>query len=288
MATNNSREVRREAQRKTRQLYANYLRRFIAFTHNSVEFENLGDLPKRYLMRTLINYGAIAFDKATGLYLRFVPIGYDVYGLPTQYTLYGYDGFTVTRRPDEVVILRVNDIQEPIKPYLMIKAERIVNYDMAILQNLEAVKTMTVIQGGTDSQILSLINKAESRRIGATLFFENKNALAGTQFTVSSTGAQYLIDKLQEARQKELNELYATIGTATSNTDKRERVQGLEVNASMSYAHDSLYLSIDTFNYDAKYGGLNIRMKPNTSLVDIWRKENEEVNRKDKDDIQTQ
>lgn len=288
MATNNSRAERREAQRKTRQLYANYLRRFIAFTHNSVEFENLGDLPKRYLMRTLINYGAIAFDKATGLYLRFVPIGYDVYGLPTQYTLYGYDGFTVTRQPDEVVILRVNDIQEPIKPYLMIKAERIVNYDMAILQNLEAVKTMTVVQGGTDSQILSLINKAESRRIGATLFFENKNALAGTQFTVSNTGAQYLIDKLQEARQKELNELYATIGTATSNTDKRERVQGLEVNASMSYAHDSLYLSIDTFNYDAKYGGLDIRMKPNTSLVDIWRKENEEVNRKDKGDIQTQ
>lgn len=287
MATNNSRALRREADRQTKGLYANYLRRFISFVHNSVYFDNLGDLPKRYLMRTLINYGAIAYDKETGYYLRFVPIGYDIYGLPTQYQLYGVNGYTITRNPDEVVILRVNDIQEPIKPFLMIKAGRIVQYDMAILQNLEAIKTMTVYETGSDAQILSLINEAESRRIGATIFYANKNAFKGSDIRVSSTGAQYLIDKLQEARQKELNELFATIGTAVANTDKRERVQGIEVDTSMSYAHDSLYVNIDTFNYDAEFGGLSIRMKPNTGLKELWEKENNgEDKSKDKGDIE--
>ena len=278
MATNNSREIRREAKKNYKGLYANYLRRFVAYTHNAVKFENIGDLPKRYLMQVLINYGAIAYDKETGLYLRFVPIGYDVYGLPTQYTLYGFNGYTITREPEEVVILRVNDIQEPIKPYLQIKAQRITNYDLAILQNLEAIKTMTVYECGSDAQILSLINKAESRRIGATVFFENKNAFGNTDIKVSSTGVQYLVDKLQEARQKELNELYATIGTISANTDKRERVQGLEVNASMGYAYDSIFLNVDTFNYDAEYGGIPIRMKPNTSLLELWGNKNDKEN----------
>lgn len=278
---NNSRQSRREAVRQNRLYYSMYLRRFVAFAHNSVRFDNLGDTPKRYLMRTLINYGAIAYDRETKLYLRFVPIGYDVYGLPQQYTLYGYNGFTVTRNPDEVVILRVNDIQEPIKPYLDIKTRRIVEYDMAILQNLEAIKTMTVYECSSDAQIASLINQAESRRIGATVFFANKNPLVGTDLKVSSTGAQFLVDKLQEAKQKEINEVYATLGTATANTDKRERVQNVEVNASLSYAKDSLLLNCDTFNYDAEYGGLDIRMKPNTSLIELWREQNEETLSKD-------
>ena len=284
MATNNSREARRDAMKNTQALFANYLRRFVAYAHNAVTFENLGDLPKRYLMRNLINYGAIAYDKETGLYLRFVPIGYDIYGLPERYQLYGYNGYTVTRYPDEVVILRINDIQEPIKPYLVIKAQRITQYDNAILQNLDAIRTMTIYETENDSNALSMVNEMESRRLGATVFFKNKKAFAGTNLKVSSTGAQYLIDKLQEARQKELNELFASIGTASANTDKRERVQGLEVNASMSYAYDSLYLNVDTFNYDAEVGGIPIRMKPNTSLIDLWEKENETVNREDKND----
>lgn len=265
-----SRRERRNAERESRFYFSTYLKRLIAFTHNAVKFENLGDTPKRYIMRTLINYGAIAYDKETQLFLRFVPIGYDVYGLPLEYTLYGYNGLTLTRKPDQVVILRANDIQEPIKPYLQMKAERITKFDMAIMQNLEAIKTMTVYECGSDAQILSLVNQAESRRIGASVFFTNTNTFKDTGIKATSTGAQYLIDKLQVAKQKELNEALASIGIAVANTDRRERENDLEVNTTMSYARDSLYLNIDTFNYDAEYGGLSIRMMPNTSITDVW------------------
>lgn len=271
-----SRKERRDALRQNRLYYTTYLRRFIAFTHNAVTFENLGDTPKRYIMRTLINYGAIAYDKETKLFLRFVPIGYDVYGLPQEYTLYGYNGLTLTRKPQDVVILRANDIQEPIKPYLQIKAERITNFEMAILQNLEAIKTMTVYECGSDAQALSMVNQAESRRIGATLFFANKNAYTDTSIKVSQTGATYLVDKLQVAKQKEINETLASIGIAVANTDRKERENDMEVSSNLSYSRDCLYLNIDTFNYDAEYGGLDIRMKPNTSIVDMWKTEKED------------
>lgn len=278
---NNSRSARREALRYNRLLYSLRLRRFISFAHNAVKFENLGETPKRYIMRVLINYGAIAYDKETKLFLRFVPIGYDIYGLPQQYQLYGYNGYTVTRSPDEVVILRVNDIEQPIKPYLEVQSKKIVNYDMAIEQNLEAIKTMTIYECESDAQVLSMINQAESRRIGASVFYANKNAYGGTTVKSSSTGAQYLVDKLQEARQKELSDTYAMLGMATVNTDKRERIQGMEVNASLGLAIDSILLDVDTFNYDAKQGGLNIRMIPNTSAIKIWEESENEMDKKD-------
>lgn len=285
----NSRSERRSAIRNNKRLFELYLHRFVAFAHNSVQFENLGETPKRYIMRVLINEGAIAYDKETGLFLRFVPIGYNIYGLPESYQLYGYNGFTVQRKPNEVVILRINDIQQPIKPYLKLGAERVVQFDTAIYQNLEAIRTMTVYECESDAQALSIINQAESRRVGATMFFANKNAFGGSSVKSSSTNAQYLVDKLQEARQKVLNEIYESLGMSVANTEKRERVQNNEIYASNARAIDSLLLNVDTFNYDAEYGGLDIRMIPNMSSIDLFNKEETEneidkqYNNKDKE-----
>lgn len=270
-----SRKERRDALKQSRLYYSIWLRRFIAFAHNSVKFENLGDTPKRYIMKVLINYGAIAYDKQTRLFLRFVQEGYDVYGLPERYTLYGYNGLTLSRSPDEVVILRINDLQEPIKPYLTLKANRITDFDMAIMQNLEAIKTMTIYECNSDGQALSLVNQAESRRIGATMFFANKNTFKDTNIKVANTGAQYLVDKLQIAKQREINEALSSLGMAVANTDRKERENDLEVNSLLSYSKDCLYLNIDTFNYDAKQGGLDIRMVANTSTDELWEVKNE-------------
>ena len=125
------------------------------------------------------------------------------------------------------------------------------------------------------------------------MFIENKDIMKGSGIKVAGTGAQFLVDKLQECRQREINELYSSLGTATVNTDKRERIQGAEVNTSIEYAYDSIMINCDTFNYDAKYGGINIRMKPNTGIIKIWNgvnkdekdyNENKNDNNEDKSD----
>ena len=266
MATN-TRQARQEAEKKRQIYFDNYMSQFCMLFNQSVEIENLPkDLPKRYLLRVLRNKGGIAYDRETGLYLPYVEKGIDVYGLPLEYTLIGFNGFVVSRKPDEVVILRANDLKYPITLYFEQQIKKIVDIDLAIEQNLDAIKTCTIAQVSDESQLLSLANEFQAKRLGATVIFKNKNALQGSEIKVENTGATYLVKDLLEARRIILNETLSSVGINIANTDKRERVQEAEIRASQSYALDSLSVLFETFNHDAEIGGLSIRLKGNTSL----------------------
>ena len=259
---------------KKRAIYLNdYISRFCSLYHNSFEFENLpDDLPKRYLMRTLLRRGSIAYDRKTDTYLRYVGIGVDLYGLPTEYEVYGFNGFVARRYPDDVVILRINDLSNPILPYLQIQCAKLVEFDMAIEQNLEAVKTMTIAEVADDKQALTLKNMANARRVGATIIYINKKATMGNAINVQNTGAQYLVNEMLRDKQVIKNEILTNLGIPVANTDKRERVQGLEITASIGETSANIFTCVDTFNYDAEVGGLPIRMKANTDIEDIKNK----------------
>ena len=263
----NTRQARKDAEKKRKLYYDNYMADFCSLFHSAVVVENLpNDLPKRYLLKVLLTKGGIAYDKETSLFLPFVEKGIDVYGLPVSYTLIGFNGYVLNRKPEEVVILRANDLKFPIIDYLDQQISKLVDYDLAIEQNLEAVKTMTIAEVSDESQLLSIANEINARRMGATIVVKNKNAMAGAQIKVSSTGAQYLVDKIRQDRKEVLNETLSKIGINVANVDKRERVQGAEIRASQGYALDSLNCLVQTFNYDAEIGGLKIRLKGNTSL----------------------
>lgn len=275
----NTREAMESAKLKRTRIYNDYLARFLSLFHNSVSLRNI-DCPKRYLISVLLNRGAIAYDKETQLFLRFVAEGIDVYGLPIHYTLIGANGFTVRRSADEVVILRANDQRYPFFEYYAMQSEKLTAFDMAIMQNLEAIKTMTIAEVEDQSQLLSLANKLEARQIGATLVVENKKLSVGNSINVNSTGAEYLIDKLLQDRREILDETIATIGGSTANTSKRERVQSVEVEASNGFAFDCLRTLIDTFNYDSEQGGVPFRLEANTSLFEMKQGEEDDISEK--------
>lgn len=261
---NNTKKAIQEAKAKRHKYFNYYVSNFCLLFNNSVEVVNGDDIPKRYLLKVLRNRGAIAYDKQQRIYLPFTEIGIDLYGLPTQYQLIAYNGVTLMRSPDEVVILRANDLQFPMIEYFNQQAGKIVDIDMSIEQNIEAIKTMSIISVRDTAELLSLANYEYARRLGASVVYKEK----GVENTVKveNTNAQYLVDKLLEARKEVINETLASIGIAVANTDKRERVQGLEVMASQGYAQDKLNTLVDTFNYDAEIGGLKIRLKANTTL----------------------
>ena len=260
MATN-TRQARKEVEKKRQVYFNNYMSQFCCLFDNSVEIENLpSDLPKRYLLRILRNKGGIAYDKQTKLFLPYND------GLPQEYTLIGFNGFVVSRKPEEVVILRANDLKYPIVEYFEQQINKLVDLDLAIEQNLDAIKTCSIAEVADESQLLSLANEYQARRLGATVVFKNKKSMTGAELKVSETKAQYLVDKLLENRKKILNETLSSIGINMPNVDKRERVQGEEIRSSQGYALDSLNILIDTFNHDAEIGGLDIRLKGKTSL----------------------
>jgi len=254
---------------------------FSMLFHNSVLVDKLPtELPKRYLLRVLKNRGAIAYDKKTKLFLPFSREGIDVYGLPKRYILIGYNGLVLTREADEVVILRANDLEYSLEKYIENQVHKLVDYDMAIEQNLEAIKTMTFAEVADQSQLLSLENLQNARKIGATLVYVNKKSLTGVELKTQSTGAQYLIDKLRQDRKECMNETLSTIGINVANVDKKERVQDAEIRASQGFAMDCISTLVETFNHDAEIGGLDIRLKANTTLykeysIDLEKKNKE-------------
>ena len=280
----NTRESVKEALNRRKRYFESYLNRFSIFFHNSVSIETseFKDLPKRYLLRTLMNKGAIAFDLETRLFLPFVSAGIDIYGLPTYYNLIGMNGYTKMCKPDEVVILRANDDMIPIQLYLEQQSGKLTDIDMAIEQNLEAIKTMSLVEVPDKATMLSFSNLESARQIGASVVFVNKSANINGNVKVASTGAEYLIDKLQEARREILNETFQTLGIGTMNTYKKERVQSAEVEASNFYTIDSINTLIDTFNYDADFGGIDIHLVPNTIVSTVLEEDPEETN----DDMQ--
>lgn len=275
----NTREAVKEAQKRRRGYFDTYFTRFCTFFHNAVriETEEFKDLPKRYLLKTLMTKGGIAFDKELRLFLPFVKSGIDIYGLPKAYNLIGMNGFTKQRKADEVVILRANDLQVPLSIYLEQQADKLAEIDMAIKQNLDAIKIMSVIEVPDKATMLSFSNLENARELGASVLFVNKGVNVKGNVTAVQTGAQYFVDKLQEARTQILNETFQTLGIGTMNTYKKERVQSAEVEASNFYTIDSINTLIDTFNYDAEYGGLDIRLVPNTIVTSVLEETDEEM-----------
>ena len=278
---NNTRQEVKDALRKRAEYENDYRSLFSSLFHNSVVAENLPrDLPKRYLLRVLLSKGAIAYDKQTKLFLPFTRIGIDVYGLPKQYTLIGYDGYVFTRNADEVVILRANDLEFPLEQYIEHQVQKLVNYDLAIEQNLEAIKTMSFMEVADQSQLLSLSNLQNARKIGATFVFVNKKSLTGAELKTQSTGAQYLVDKIRQDRKECMNETLSAIGINVANVDKKERVQDAEIRASQGFAMDCISTLVETFNHDAEIGGIDLRLKANTMLykeysIELEKKEKE-------------
>ena len=268
---NNTRQAVKEAIRKRQDYENDYRSLFSMLFHNAVIVEKLPeDLPKRYLLRVLKNKGGIAYDKITKVFLPFTRIGIDLYGLPKRYNLIGYDGTVLERDASEVVILRANDLEFPLEVYIEHQVSKIVDYDLAIEQNLEAIKTMSFAQVADQNQLLSLVNLQNAKRIGATIAYVNKSAMTGADIKVQQTGAQYLVEKLRQDRKECMNETLSTIGINVANVDKRERVQDAEIRASQGFALDCISTLVETFNHDAKIGGLEIRLKANTSLVEQY------------------
>lgn len=277
MASSTKQAVK-EAMRKRRNYKNNYEALFRLLFHNSVKINNLPkDLPKRYLLANLLNKGSIAYDKKTQLFLPYTRSGINVYGLPTTYYLIGYNGFFVERKAEDVVILRANDLSYAIANYLDQQADKLVEYDMSIEQNLDAIKTMSIARVGEKSQLLSLANVQNARRIGAMIAYTDNELNIDNSIAVASTGATYIGNDLHENRRIVLNETLSVIGISNSNTDKRERVQSMEVLASLGFAKNCIKTLVESFNYDAAEGGLNIRFEENTELDMNLEENNEDV-----------
>lgn len=277
---NNSKEITKETIKRRKEIESYYNSLFLNLFHNSIVVENLpSDLPKRYLLNELYIKGGICYDYKTKLYLPYSLMGVNQYGLPTRANLIPYSKGVLHRDIDDVCVLRANDSSTPIYNYIQHNIDKLVEIDMCIYQNLESIKTMALLPVESQSTLLSITNLSNQRRLGGVVAYVDKDLINKIKDSshVMSTNSQYLIDKLLDDRTTILSEVFGILGINGSDIEKRERVQGIEIVASQNFAIDCINVLIQTFNYDAKFGGIDIRLKGNTNLSIINDKQFEEM-----------
>lgn len=243
--------------------------------------EKLSYEVETFLKRGLFENGAMGYDKITKQWYYVYGQGLNEYGNPTSLTLVTANGKTITRpafyENEEDGAYKVDALPVNMSMAQLIKecTDFMTNCDVAMRQNLEACKTPYIVVCKNEDLRLSFETALQQKVLGQACIVVSEDL--GDGLKAVDVGVNYLVDKFSEARDTERDTLLTKLGILTANTDKKERVQSAEVNASLGQASDYIYLLIDTFNKQCEYYGLPFKMDFNGSMEEIYLNDGEDV-----------
>ncbi len=227
-----------------------------------------------FIKRGLFENGAMGYDKLTSQWYYVYGQGLNEYGNPTAFIMVTANGKTFTRpayyENVEEGAYKVDALPVTMSMAQLIKecTDFMTNCDLAMRQNLEACKTPYIVVCKNEDMRLSFEQALQQKILGQACIVVSEDL--GDGLKAVDIGVNYLVDKFAEARDTERDTLLTKLGILTANTDKKERVQSAEVNASLGQASDYIYLLIDTFNKQCESYGIPYKMKFNGSMEEIY------------------
>lgn len=234
-----------------------------------------------FLKRGLFENGAIGYDKITKQFYYVYGQGLNEYGNPTSLTLVTANGKTLTRpayyddAEDGAYIINALPVNMSMAQLIKECTDFMTNCDVAMRQNLEACKTPYIVVCKNEDLRLSFEQALQQKILGQACIVVSEDL--GDGLKAVDVGVTYLVDKFSEARDSERDTLLNKLGILTANTDKKERIQSAEVNASLGQASDYIYLLIDTFNKQCENYGLPFKMDFNGSMEEIYLNDDEDI-----------
>lgn len=232
-----------------------------------------------FLKRGLFENGAMGYDKITKQWYYVYGQGLNEYGNPTSLTLVTANGKTIVRpafyEEAEDGAYKVDALPVNMSMAQLIKecTDFMTNCDVAMRQNLEACKTPYIVVCKNEDLRLSFEQALQQKVLGQACIVVSEDL--GDGLKAVDIGVNYLVDKFSEARDAERDTLLTKLGILTANTDKKERIQSAEVNASLGQASDYIYMLIDTFNKQCEVYGIPFEMQFNGSMEEIYLKDDE-------------
>lgn len=222
-----------------------------------------------YILGKLYNDGAVAYDKATGAWLSFTEEGrVTVYGRGYNVRLFGAGGYNVQRSRDDVFVFKANPNGVPLRPIVEAKCELLAQFDGAILQNLDAVKDMSVIYAEDKALVNELKRADKLRRAGRSVAVVHRPETSFGELGVLSTKAEYKITELLRDRRKLYEELLHLVGVRTP-LEKGERMTDDEIKSQNAESDAYVGIMERTFNKDAELYGAPFRLRVNIAPVDV-------------------
>ena len=243
-----------------------------------------------FLKRGLFENGSMGYDKITKKWYYVYGLGLNDDGDPTELCFVTANGKTFTRpayydnKDDGAYKVDALPINMSMSQLIKATTDFMINCEMAMKQNLEACKTPDIVVCKNENLRLSFETAIQQKQTGQAVIVVNEDL--GDGLKAIDIGVTYLVDKFAEARDTERDTLLTKLGILTANTDKKERVQSAEVNATIGQASDYIYMLIDNFNKQCDSYGLPYKMVFNGSMEEIYLNDNDGNDNIDVNDIE--
>lgn len=225
--------------------YIQYYNRLIELSIAMFDWTGLPDtIDPRFLELTLFKYGqAVFFEDEVMGYLALtnaVQGGFDVYGYPVASRAYSpYNNYQKNLTLDDSVIIYNNYLRKPSSLDVEVFAKRLYNLDRVIDVNANAQKTPVLIKCA-ETQRLTMKNLYKEFDGNSPVIFGD-NGLNDANFTVLSTEAPYVADKIYQLKTQIWNEALTYLGISNINVQKKERLITDEVSRNMGGVIASRY-----------------------------------------------
>lgn len=225
--------------------YIQYYNRLIELSIAMFDWTGLPDtIDPRFLELTLFKYGqAVFFEDEVMGYLALtnaVQGGFDVYGYPVASRAYSpYNNYQKNLTLDDSVIIYNNYLRKPSSLDVEVFAKRLYNLDRVIDVNANAQKTPVLIKCA-ETQRLTMKNLYKEFDGNSPVIFGD-NGLNDANFTVLSTEAPYVADRIYQLKTQIWNEALTYLGISNINVQKKERLITDEVSRNMGGVIASRY-----------------------------------------------
>ena len=227
---------------------------------NAVKIEGLDFKKARYVIKLLIDEGAVGYDSITDRFYKISEIGKDEEGDPIKGMFYAQNNKKFTRtlsyepKEDGAFYIRALPYGEvTLRQIVERSCDFIALCDKALIQNLKACMTPYIVAVKDKDTLLSVRQAIQQQQDGQAVLIVSEGLSDALQAT--KIGVEFLGDKFVQLEDGEVNRLLNKIGIVTDIT-KGERVQTSEVDAKVCQASDYIYMMIDTFNKQCEQYGL--------------------------------
>ena len=252
-----------------------------ALLMNAVTIPELPFAVEEFVKSELIEGNFVGYDKITGKWARARGYGINEIWLPTDVEFLFGTGISY-HRP-------ISYDANPAGAYLIAGLPRGACYgdiikgeidimqecDIAIRQNLKAVQTPYMVAVKDEATRLSVLTAIRQKEDGKPAVVINADVMEGMKGVDLQT--EFIVDKIEQYRTIHRDRLLNKISTMTANTNKRERVQVGEVNATVGQCEDYVYTLIDNFNKQMKTYDIPVHMELNSSLEELYFDDGETV-----------
>lgn len=232
-----------------------------------------GFAEETFAKKALLN-GSVGYDKITDKFYYVAGNNVDEYGNPTKLELITANGRSFTRNAyykpsdDGAYYIKALPCELSMIDLIRETTDFMTSCDVAIRQNVEACKTPYIVVCKNDELRLSYWQAIQQKQNGQAVVLVSEEL--GDGLKAISIATTPLFEDFARIRDTERDELLTKLGILTANTDKKERVQSAEVNASLGQATDYIYMLIDTFNKQMESYGLPFEMSFNGSMEEIY------------------